>query len=140
MTQFNAFTPNTVIRSSKMNENFDNTVNLNELQKTTNKVHVPILVSSSSGAFSLDSGTIFARTLDGSNGALSLSNVAVGQVFMVALTQDGAGSKTVTWFSSLLWANGITPTLTTTAGKVDVFGFICVSSGNYLGFIIGQNL
>jgi hypothetical protein len=76
----------------------------------------------------------------GGNRTLAVSNVAVGQCFMINLVQDGTGSRTVTWFSTIKWPGGTTPTLTTTASKTDVFGFQCVSSGNYLGYIIGQNL
>jgi len=43
-------------------------------------------------------------------------------------------------FATTWWDNGTTPTLTTTGGKVDVFGFVCTSAGNYDGFILGQNL
>jgi hypothetical protein len=36
------------------------------------------------------------------------------------LIQDGTGSRTVTWPSSVKWSGGTAPTLTTTAGKVDI--------------------
>lgn len=78
-------------------------------------------------------------TLTG-NVTISLSNVSEGQVFYIRIIQDGTGSRTVTWFSTIKWPGGVTPTLTTTASKIDVFGFICVSSGNYDGFVLGQNL
>lgn len=76
----------------------------------------------------------------GGNRTLALSNVSVNQIFIIRLVQDTTGTRTVTWFSTIKWNNGITPTLTTTANKTDVFGFICTSAGNYDGYIVGVNL
>jgi hypothetical protein len=56
------------------------------------------------------------------------------------LKQDGTGSRTVTWWSGILWTAGTTPTLTTTINKYDIFMFLRISSGVYLGFTVGQNL
>lgn len=79
-------------------------------------------------------------TLTANIDSMTLTSETVGQTFVIRLVQDGTGSRTVTWFATLKWAGGSAPTLTTTAAKTDVFGFICTSAGNYDGFIIGQNL
>jgi len=71
---------------------------------------------------------------------IALSNVAVGNVFFVDITQDGVGSRTVTWFTTIKWAGGVAPTLTTTLNKRDTFGFVCTGSGTYDGYIIGKNI
>ena len=76
----------------------------------------------------------------GGNRTLAVSNVSTGQKFMLALTQDATGSRTVTWFSGISWAGGAAPTLTTTANKTDVLGFRCTGSGAYQGFVVGQNI
>ena len=76
----------------------------------------------------------------GDNRTLALSNVSVGQRFVISLTQDGSGNHTVTWFTTIKWPANVAPTLTTTASKTDTFGFRCTSAGNYEGYIIGQNL
>lgn len=89
--------------------------------------------------FDLSAGNIQGVTLGG-NRTLALSNPTVGQVFIISLTQDATGSRTVTWFSTIRWVDGVTPTLTTTANKRDTFGFICTGSGTYDGYIVGQNL
>lgn len=89
--------------------------------------------------FDLDSSNTHSVTLGG-NRTLALSNVSVGQKFIIRLTQDGTGSRTVTFFSTIKWAGGVAPTLTTTANKTDVFGFICTSAGNFDGFVVGYNL
>ena len=84
----------------------------------------------------------------GGDRTLALTNVSYGQKFITRLTQDTTGSRTVTWFNDIHWADGGTaPTLTTTAHKTDVFGFICTAvsgasaeSGDFDGFIIGQDI
>jgi hypothetical protein len=76
----------------------------------------------------------------GGNRTLALSNVATGQQFSIILRQDGTGSRTVTWFSGILWPGGTPPTLTTTANKRDVFTFKSLGGGVYLGFVAGANL
>ncbi len=89
--------------------------------------------------FNMATSNLHSVTLGG-NRTLAVSNVAVGQAFMLRLLQDATGSRTVTWFSTIKWAGGSAPTLTTTASKADVLGFVCTSSGNYDGFVVGQNL
>ena len=79
-------------------------------------------------------------TMPAGNITIALSNIATGQAIVVEIIQDGTGSRTVTWFSTIKWAGGSAPTLTTTASKKDSFGFICTGSGTYDGFIIGQNI
>lgn len=74
------------------------------------------------------------------NRTLALSNMAAGDRIVLRLVQDATGSRTVTWFSTIKWVGGTPPILTTTASKADVFGFLCTSTGNYDGFIIGQNI
>lgn len=79
-------------------------------------------------------------TLTANITSMVLSNETVGQTFVIRLVQGGAGSYTVAFFTTIKWAGGTAPTLTTTANKTDVFGFICTSAGNYDGFVIGLNL
>lgn len=39
------------------------------------------------------------------------------------LTQDGTGSRTATWPATVKWTGAAAPTLTTTAGAVDIIAF-----------------
>lgn len=75
-------------------------------------------------------------TMPAGNITIALSNVTNNQIFLVSITQDGTGSRTVTWFSTIRWAGGSTPTLTTTANKRDMFGFKRTGANTYDGFII----
>ncbi len=65
--------------------------------------------------------------------------ISTDRPFVLLVEQGGVGSYTVTWFSTINWAGGTPPTLTTTVGKTDAFGFIRTSAGQYLGYVIGLN-
>ena len=133
----------------------DTAVTLTATQTLTNKtltspaVNTPTmtgtvatLTTATDGAtvtFNLNNGPIHTVTLGG-NRTLALSNDATGKVFIIRLIQDGTGSRTVTWFSTIDWAGGSAPTLTTTAAAIDVFGFITTASSVYDGVVIGLAL
>jgi hypothetical protein len=112
------------------------------LTKPTVNGSVPAVTADTDGAtitFDLSASNIHGVTLGG-NRTLALSNVTTNQIFMIELTQDATGSRTVTWFSTIKWAGGTAPTLTTTASKKDTFAFRCTGSGTYDGYVIGQNI
>lgn len=83
---------------------------------------------------------IHSITMPAGNITIAVSNEAVGQCFLVEITQDDVGSRTVTWFTTIRWADGSAPTLTTTASKRDVFGFRVTGTDTYDGYVVGQNL
>lgn len=89
--------------------------------------------------FDLDAGNVHQVTLAG-NRILAVSNADVGQYFAIELIQDGTGSRTVTWFSTIKWVGNTAPTLTTTGGKKDTFMFRVTGSGTYDGYIVGMNI
>ena len=96
--------------------------------------------------FDLNESNTHRVTLGG-NRTLALTNVSYGQKFITRLTQDTTGSRTVTWFNTIKWAGGSAPTLTTTADKADILGFLCTAvsgassqSGSFDGFVVGQNI
>lgn len=90
--------------------------------------------------FDMDESNVHMTTLAGSR-ILAVTNVDAGQRFMVRLTQDTTGSRTVTWWNNISWSDGGTePTLTTTGGKTDLFGFLCTSGNYYDGFVCGQDI
>lgn len=101
-----------------------------------------VLVTDSDAAtitFDMDAANVHTVVL-GDNRTLAVSNVDVGQAFIIRLQQDATGSRTVTWWSDINWNNNTVPTLTTTANLTDSFGFLCSSSGNYDGYILGQGI
>lgn len=100
----------------------------------------PTLTSDTDAAtITFDLSTSLHTVTLGGNRILALSNETVGQTFVIRLVQDATGSRTVTWWADIDWQEGVVPTLTTTANKVDTFGFIVKASGHYAGYIMGQN-
>ena len=110
-------------------------LNLAKAVKTTIKSNT----DGSTITFDLNESSSHAVTLGG-NRTLEVVGDASGQKFTTRLLQDGDGSRTVTWFNWISWAGGSAPTLTTTASKADMFGFVARSGGFYDGFVIGQNI
>ncbi len=103
--------------------------------------HYGTITADTDGAtitFDLSASDKHSVTLGGTR-TLAVSNATVGQTFMLILSQDGGGSKTVTWFSGIKWAGGSAPTLTTTASKADMFTFVCYGTNLYYGMVSGQN-
>lgn len=74
------------------------------------------------------------------NITLAISNEGSRHRFIVSVTQDGTGSRLVTWFGTIRWAGGVAPTLTTTANKRDTFIFIRTGTNTWDGFVSGQNI
>ena len=93
--------------------------------------------------FDLDQATTHGVTLGGTR-TLALSNVQIGDKFLIRLQQDGTGSRTVNWFNHIKWAGGSAPTLTTTAHKTDLIGFLAASGAGsdywFDGLVVGQNI
>lgn len=112
------------------------------LIKPINTASVQTVVVNDDGAtvtFDLDDGNVHTVILGG-NRILAVSNADTGQYFSVELIQDDNGSRTVTWFDTIKWIDGVTPTLTTTADKKDTFVFRCTGTNTFDGYIAGQNL
>ncbi len=85
-------------------------------------------------------GTVHDITMPAGNITIAVSNEQNGHIFTVRILQDSVGSRTVTWFSTIKWAGGSAPTLTTTSSKADTFIFRCTGAGAFDGFIVGQNI
>lgn len=77
-------------------------------------------------------------TMPATTQTIAVSGDVANQYFVVEIintTSQGA----LTWFTTIKWADGVTPSLCGVNGKIDSFGFKVVSTGNYLGYVIGQN-
>jgi len=81
---------------------------------------------------------IFTGTLSGST-TFSVSNVSVGQVFLVVVKQGSGTTYTDTWFSTVTWINSTSsaPAQTTTSNGKTTFGFVCTGSNTYDGYLVG---
>lgn len=66
---------------------------------------------------------LFTLTLT-TNATLAVpTNLQAGQNWKVEVTQDSVGDRTLAYASAYKWASGTAPTLTTTAGAIDLLSF-----------------
>ena len=91
----------------------------------------------------LANGNVFNVALNAAITTLTISSPPAANnagSFVLIFTADGT-PRAVSWGASILWPGGTAPTLTSTNGKKDVFGFVSLNSGtNWYGFIGGQNI
>lgn len=78
-------------------------------------------ITSSGGAASInwDLGNKAAITLTEAT-TISFSDTGGAASLTIKVTQDGTGSRTITWPVATLWSGGSVPTLTAAAGSVDI--------------------
>lgn len=100
---------------------------------------VPVALGNMGSTETIDfsTGNIQYGTLD-ANCTITLSNPAEGGLYTIFLKQDATGSRTVTWATSISWAGGSAPTLTTTAAKTDVISLSYIN-GVYIGIFAAGN-
>ena len=83
-------------------------------------------------------GQVVKVTLGGNRSMNAPTNINEHAIYLIRVTQDGTGSRTLSWNSAFKFAGGTVPTLTTTASAVDVFSF--VGGGSNVLYCIGQTL
>lgn len=101
---------------------------------------VVVLAYSSTIAVNAQLGGHFRVTLGGSPTISNPTNPTDGQKITFELIQDSTGSRSVTWGTAYNFGRGSPPTLTTTAGKRDLVGFVYSASESdwlYAGAGIG---
>ena len=84
-------------------------------------------------------GTLNTITLTG-NCTFTFPTAVTGARIILKLTQDGTGSRTVTWPAAVKWAGATAPTLSTGAGKSDYFSFRCVDGTTWVGQTMGLDV
>lgn len=103
----------------------------------TNYVETPYSANSSTAiTLDLTNGTVQIITLTG-NATITMPTATSGKSFVMMLKQDGTGSRTVTW-STVKWAGGTAPTITSTASRQDILSFFADGT-NWYGVVVGQN-
>jgi hypothetical protein len=101
--------------------------------------YVETLYSANTGTaitVDLTNGTVQNLTLTG-NATITMPTAVAGKSFIIILSQDGTGGRTVTW-STVSWPSATAPTITSTASKRDIFSFFSNGS-SWFGTTIGQN-
>lgn len=98
--------------------------------------------SGTSYTINLNNGNVFNITLTG-NCEFTFSNPPASGTagsFTLILSQDGTGSRTVTWPGAVTWPGGTAPTITATANKTDILTFLTVDGGTeWYGVMAAQN-
>ena len=112
---------------------------MKDYSETTNAIGA----TSASQTINLEDGNVVTATLSVATTTFTFSNPIASDdctSFTLILTQDGTGSRAVTWPASVDWAGGTAPTLTTTATTgVDILTFLTVNAGTtWYGFVAGQ--
>lgn len=121
------------------------TVNVNGLSLTNNTAEkrVAPVITNGIVTLNLSDATLFDVALNANITQFIILNVQpVGRIssFVLVVTADGI-TRTVIWPNNFKWPSGTAPTITTTAGKKDVFLFFTVDAGStWQCFITGQNL
>ena len=103
----------------------------------TNYVETPYSATPTSTiTLDLANGTVQIITLGG-NVTITMPTATSGKSFVMLLKQDGTGSRTVTW-STVKWAGGTAPTITSTASRLDLLSFFADGT-NWYGVVVAQN-
>ena len=103
-----------------------------------------VVTSGTTAAIDLNDGTLFTLTLGHNVGTFNWTNPAASgyaSSFVLQVTQDGTGSRTIAWPASVDWASATAPELSTGAADVDIFVFYTVDGGTiYYGFTAGLDM
>ena len=78
----------------------------------------------------------FSVTLGGNRQLANPSNMVAGQSGAIFITQDGVGSKTLSYDTHWDFAGGVAPTLSTAANAVDVLVYMVRTSTSVVGSLI----
>ena len=88
------------------------------------------LTSGATIAWDMDSGDIAKLTL-GVNATLSNPTNLKDTTYIIKITQDGTGSRTLAYGTAYKWAGGTAPTLSTDADAVDIITFVSDGTNMY---------
>jgi hypothetical protein len=80
----------------------------------------------------------FSVTLGGNRTLANPTNLTAGQSGVIVITQDGTGSRTLSYGSNFKFPGGTAPTLTTTANAVDVLAYYVESASRITARLIAD--
>lgn len=85
--------------------------------------------ASGAGAVTIDFSTAaLQRLVLTGNCALTLTAATLPQTCILMLVQDGTGTRIPTWSTTIKWAGGTAPTLSTAINSVDILTFARINS------------
>lgn len=101
---------------------------------------VSAVTSTASTTLDLADGNVFNVTLNVATTTFTFTGATSGKAcsFAIYLRQNATGNRAVTWPSSVRWAGGTAPTISTTASAVDIVVFESIDGGtNWYGSLVG---
>jgi hypothetical protein len=111
--------------------------------KNYKEVYSTIGISSNILTLNLNNGNIFNVLLNANILTITISNIPSSThniSFTIIFTADGT-ARAVNWPNTVIWPSGNAPSITSTAGKIDVFSFTSNDGGStWIGFVGGQNM
>jgi hypothetical protein len=118
------FTANTITYTGSMYENFASPT-----------------ISGGTLTLDLSQGNLFNVAYNAAVTTLTISNTTANKASVFALILNYNGTAyTFTWPASIRWPSGVSPVLTNTNGKRDMFTFVTFDNGtSYNATISGQN-
>lgn len=91
----------------------------------------PVIVNLTDAAtitINLNTGVNFALTIGGNRAMANPTALTPGQSGSIFITQDGTGSRTLSWSSSWKFPAGVAPTLSTGANAEDRIDYVVKSN------------
>lgn len=111
--------------------------------KNYKEVYSNVIISSNILTLNLNNGNIFSVLLNANILTITISNIPSSThniSFTIIFTADGT-ARAVNWPNTVIWPSGNAPSITSTAGKIDVFSFTSNDGGStWIGFVGGQNM
>lgn len=106
------------------------------------QVYSPFVALTDGATISVDAslGNMFRVTLGGNRTMAAPTTPQDGQTINFHISQDGTGSRTLTWNSAYKWPSGVAPTLSTAANALDVVSctynstlgyWVCTATRNF---------
>jgi len=107
----------------------------------TNGYTEETVVANTTASYTIDlaNGSVQILTLTAATVTYTFPTPVAGKSFTLIQKQDATGSRNVTWPASVKWPSSQSPTLTSTASKVDKFVFTAIDGTSWLGSVAGQN-
>ena len=111
----------------------------NVLQRPEIKDYSETKVAMGANDVDLSSGNVFTKTISSGTTLTFINPPASGKAGAFTLIVTLSGSPTIYWPSTVKWAGGTAPTLTSSG--IDIFTFMTTDGGNnWYGFTAAQDL
>jgi hypothetical protein len=126
------------VLNAETNLTFDgNVLSLTGKAAVTGQAYVVIDANGNTTASTtvdFDSGNVQSYTLNAST-TFAFTNPNAGGTYIFIIKQNASSSFTVTWPGTVIWAGGVTPTMTPTVNKTDIYTFVYDGTSYYGSYV-----